>query len=49
VNSDATHTCALDTNDKAYCWGKNLWGQLGNGTDGVGSRSLIPVAVVGPM
>lgn len=48
VNSDATHACALDTADHAWCWGANLWGQLGNGISGVGARSLTPVAVVGP-
>jgi alpha-tubulin suppressor-like RCC1 family protein len=47
VRSDAAHSCALNTDDKAYCWGENTSGQLGNGI--ISTRSLVPVAVVGPM
>jgi prepilin-type N-terminal cleavage/methylation domain-containing protein len=36
------HTCAIDSNDKAYCWGDNWAGQLGNDSD---VESYTPVAV----
>lgn len=38
------HTCALDVNDKAWCWGGNAWGAMG--TSGI-SQSHTPVAVAG--
>ena len=34
--------CVLDTEGKAYCWGRNNKGQLGNGTN---TDSNVPVAV----
>jgi len=42
ISSGYTHTCALDSAGKAYCWGQGGQGQLGNGTI---SNSLVPVAV----
>lgn len=42
----ATHyTCALDTADRAYCWGSGHRGKLGNGQE---QNSRTPVAVVPP-
>lgn len=39
------HTCAVTTDDTAYCWGWGAGGRLGNGgTD----SSLVPVPVVDP-
>ena len=38
------HTCGLTTNAAAYCWGFNVWGQLGNGST---EDAAVPVAVSG--
>jgi alpha-tubulin suppressor-like RCC1 family protein len=38
------HTCAIASNDRAYCWGRNDQGQLGDGT--TTDRST-PTSVVG--
>ena len=38
----AYHTCAIASDDKVYCWGKNKNGELGNGTI---IDSNVPVAV----
>jgi alpha-tubulin suppressor-like RCC1 family protein len=32
VEAGETHTCAITTEDRAYCWGRNRNGQLGDGT-----------------
>lgn len=36
------HTCAIASNDKAYCWGSNVLGELGRG---YGGNTNTPVAV----
>jgi alpha-tubulin suppressor-like RCC1 family protein len=38
------HTCGVATGNRAYCWGTNFTGQLGDGTT---TRRLTPVAVAG--
>ena len=37
-------TCAIDTNGRAWCWGRDLDGELGRGTVGGNSSSPVPVA-----
>jgi alpha-tubulin suppressor-like RCC1 family protein len=52
VYEPANHTCGVTTGHRAYCWGRNLFGQVGDGTGGpelTNSQRLTPVAVVGPM
>ena len=39
------HTCGVDQNNRAYCWGLNSSGQLGDGTT---TRRLTPTPVAGP-
>ncbi|HYV97870.1 MAG TPA: Ig-like domain-containing protein [Gemmatimonadaceae bacterium] len=43
VSSVGAHACALDANGRAYCWGYNSSGSLGNNTT---TTSYVPVAVV---
>lgn len=44
ISADTFHTCVLDLEGNAYCWGSGGSGRLGNGTT---SGSPTPVAVVG--
>ena len=45
--SGESHTCALTATGDAYCWGRNDYGQLGNGTTPFGTGSLTPLLVSG--
>ncbi|MFN5926593.1 MAG: RCC1 domain-containing protein, partial [Roseiflexaceae bacterium] len=46
ISAGYSHTCALTSAGTAYCWGRNLYGQIGDGTTTV-ERSA-PVAVSMP-
>jgi alpha-tubulin suppressor-like RCC1 family protein len=44
ISAGKEHTCGIDTTGTAFCWGRNLRGQLGTGlTD----NEMIPTAVTG--
>ena len=44
IAAAGNHTCAITTDGKAYCWGYNLFGELGTGNE---TPSSTPVAVSG--
>jgi alpha-tubulin suppressor-like RCC1 family protein len=53
VDAGSAHTCAIDTDGLAYCWGDNSAGQLGNGAgpdhdaparvDALADRTLVEI------
>ena len=45
VISAGVHSCGLTTSSEAYCWGNNLLGQLGNGSN---TNSNVPLEVADP-
>ena len=44
ISSDTTHTCAIDSSKKVWCWGRNNYGQQGDGSSG---DNNVPVEVIG--
>lgn len=44
VTAGDYHTCGEATDDRAFCWGDNFYGQLGDGTR---TQRLGPVAIAG--
>jgi alpha-tubulin suppressor-like RCC1 family protein len=44
ISAGGLHTCAVATDDVAYCWGDNGFGELGDGTT---MRRLTPTPVAG--
>jgi alpha-tubulin suppressor-like RCC1 family protein len=47
ITAGTRHTCAVDESRDAWCWGEAFNGQLGNGQDGSGNNSPVPVKVLG--
>jgi alpha-tubulin suppressor-like RCC1 family protein len=45
ISAGTEHTCAV-ASAKVYCWGRNIEGQLGLGTDRESVVELFPVAVI---
>ncbi len=43
ITAGADHTCAVTADGGAYCWGRNLHGQLGDGNAPLDSQSPSPV------
>jgi alpha-tubulin suppressor-like RCC1 family protein len=46
VSAARDHTCGVTTDNRAFCWGSNFYGQLGDGTN---TRRLKPVPVAGAL
>lgn len=42
VSLGAAHTCAITLDNDLYCWGRNNYGQVGNGTT---EDQLLPVKI----
>jgi alpha-tubulin suppressor-like RCC1 family protein len=47
VETGAYTTCGLTSSGKAYCWGHDVFGEIGNGVAG-DNNELLPVAVAPP-
>lgn len=47
ISAGYSHTCALATSNVAYCWGRNLEGQLGNTSNTASSIPVLVTAAVG--
>ena len=45
ISNGSSHTCAIASDDKAYCWGIGTSGQLGNNS---AANSSVPVRVYAP-
>jgi alpha-tubulin suppressor-like RCC1 family protein len=47
ISAGQSHTCALQSNGNAHCWGANIYGQVGDGTNGTGSNRATATVVIG--
>jgi alpha-tubulin suppressor-like RCC1 family protein len=48
LSTGSEHTCGIDTTGKAWCWGNDHYGQVGDGNDDQGAEST-PVHVAGTL
>ena len=46
IAAGGDHTCALDAQRAAWCWGSSHFGMLGSGQDGWDTISAVPVKVI---
>jgi alpha-tubulin suppressor-like RCC1 family protein len=46
LSAGYSHACGVTPEGRAYCWGDNHYGELGDGTT---TQRLAPVAVANPM
>jgi alpha-tubulin suppressor-like RCC1 family protein len=49
ITAGSGHTCALTSSGRAYCWGSNFWGQVGNGSRSETNGTPTPTPVVGEL
>ena len=47
ISAGGTHSCGLTAGGAAFCWGRDYYGQLGDGTSGRTAFANSPVAVSG--
>ncbi len=47
IEAGFNDVCALDTAEKAWCWGWDNWGQVGNGNVNEDKQLRDPVEVAG--
>jgi alpha-tubulin suppressor-like RCC1 family protein len=45
LTAGGDHACGITVEGTAYCWGSNIWGELGNGSQD--NESYVPVMVSG--
>ena len=46
IASETTSSCAVNLNNKIYCWGTNYSGSLANGTNGNNNLNYLPTATL---
>jgi alpha-tubulin suppressor-like RCC1 family protein len=47
ITAGGEHTCALNRTGRAYCWGRNFWGQLGTGARSQSGGTSTPTPATG--